>query len=66
MLQDPIRWLGFVVIRIAKAIASGERIFEILDTRARIADLPTARPMETMSGVVSFESVNFTYSGAVA
>jgi len=66
MLQEPIRWLGFVVNRIAKAIASGERIFEILDTKPRIADLEDAEPLERMSGVVTFESVNFSYTGAVA
>ncbi len=66
MLQEPIRWLGFVVNRIAKAIASGERIFEILDTRAKIADRPGAKPMDAMSGVVTFESVDFTYTAAVS
>ena len=66
MLQEPIRWLGFVVNRIAKAIASGERIFEILDTKPKITDRPDAKPMEAMSGVVTFESVSFSYTAAVS
>jgi ATP-binding cassette subfamily B protein len=64
MLQEPIRWLGMVVNRIAQAIASGERIFEILDTRARIANLQDARPMTGVRGVVTFDHVNFRYSSA--
>jgi ATP-binding cassette, subfamily B, multidrug efflux pump len=66
MLQEPIRWLGMVVNRMAQAIASGERIFEILDTRARITDLPDARPIENVKGVVRFDHVNFRYSSARA
>jgi len=65
MLQEPIRWLGMVTNRIAQAIASGERIFEILDTRPRIANLPGARAIE-VQGVVTFEDVNFRYSSARA
>ncbi len=66
MLQEPIRWLGFVVNRMAKAIASGERIFEILDTKSKIANLPGARPMPDMKGVVSFENVEFRFTGAAS
>jgi ATP-binding cassette subfamily B protein len=65
MLQEPIRWLGMVTNRIAQAIASGERIFEILDTRARIANLPDAREIE-VTGIVTFDHVNFRYSSARA
>ena len=42
IMGEPIRWLGFVVNRIARAIASGERIFEVLDTKSRIVDRPGA------------------------
>jgi len=66
MLQEPIRWLGMVVNRIAQAIASGERIFEVLDTRARLANRPDARPMPGVKGVVTFDHVDFRYSSARA
>jgi len=62
MLQEPVRWLGFVVNRIARAIASGERIFEILDTKPAVRDLPNATPMPDMEGVVMFNDVNFGYA----
>jgi ATP-binding cassette, subfamily B, multidrug efflux pump len=61
MLQEPIRWLGFVVNRVARAIASGERIFEILDTKVSIRDNPGATPLEDMRGVVEFRDVTFGY-----
>ncbi len=64
MLQEPIRWLGMVVNRMAQAVASGGRIFEILDTRPRITNLPGARPIGDVKGVVEFDHVNFRYSGA--
>ena len=66
MLQEPIRWLGFVVNRMAKAIASGERIFEILDTKSKIANLPGAQPMPDMNGIVTFEDVEFRFTGAAS
>lgn len=63
MLQEPIRWLGFVVQRIARSNASAERIFEVMDTKPAIRDLPGARPMDDMRGVVRFENVQFRYPG---
>jgi len=64
LLNEPVRWLGFVVNRIARALASADRIFEILDRRPEVTDLPGARPMEEMQGVVTFDHVSFAYTGA--
>jgi ATP-binding cassette subfamily B protein len=63
LLSEPIRWLGFVVNRIARATASAERIFEILDTNPAIADLPDARVLRPMRGEVRFEEVRFVFPG---
>lgn len=60
MLQDPVRWLGFVVNRIARAIASAERIFEILDTTPKVENPANAEELE-MKGNVAFSDVNFRY-----
>lgn len=60
MLQDPVRWLGFVVNRIARAIASGERIFEILDAKPAIQNPTNAEPID-MQGNVAFNDVSFRY-----
>lgn len=66
MLQEPIRWLGMIVNHFAKAIASAERIFEILDTKARIRNRADAVPVEGMVGKLTFDHVNFRYSSARA
>lgn len=63
LLNEPVRWLGFVVNRIARALASGERIFEILDRKPALTDLPDARPMDDMRGEVAFDHVSFAYAG---
>ncbi len=64
LLNEPARWMGFVVSRIARAIASARRIFEILDTKPAIADRPGAVALPDMRGEVAFEGVTFTYPGA--
>jgi ATP-binding cassette subfamily B protein len=64
LLNEPVRWLGFVVNRVAKAIASGERIFETLDTRPAIAERPGAIVLRQPRGEVRFEDVTFTFPGA--
>jgi ATP-binding cassette, subfamily B, multidrug efflux pump len=60
MLQDPVRWLGFVVNRIARAIASAERIFEILDAKPVVQNPTNAQPVE-LQGHVAFNDVSFRY-----
>lgn len=64
LMNEPVRWLGFVVNRIARAIASGERIFETLDTRPSIVAKATAVDLRPMRGEVRFDNVSFTFAGA--
>jgi ATP-binding cassette subfamily B protein len=64
LLSEPLRWIGFIVNRIARAIASGGRIFEILDTKSAIQDSRGAVRLNPMRGEVTFEDVSFRYAGA--
>jgi len=48
----------------AEAIASGERIFEILDTERDIQDSPNAIALPRLKGAVRFENVSFRYDGS--
>jgi ABC-type multidrug transport system fused ATPase/permease subunit len=64
LMAEPLRWVGFIVNRIARAVASGARIFEILDTKLAIDDRPGALDLRPMRGVVAFEDVSFAYAGA--
>lgn len=61
LLNEPVRWLGFVVNRIARAVASGERIFETLDTVPTVSDRPGAIALAASRGEVVFEEVSFTF-----
>ena len=63
LLSEPIRWIGFIVNRIARAIASGGRIFEVLDTKSAIVERPNALDLRPMRGEVAFEEVGFRYAG---
>jgi len=62
-LLGPIRRLGFWVSMVQRTVASGERIFEILDTKAEVQDKPGAKPMPPIEGRVTFENVSFSYDG---
>jgi ATP-binding cassette subfamily B multidrug efflux pump len=64
LVAEPIRWLGFVVNRIARARASAERIFEIFDTRPKIANRKGAVALKQIAGEVVFEDVTFRFAGA--
>ncbi|MDP9372812.1 MAG: ABC transporter ATP-binding protein/permease, partial [Chloroflexota bacterium] len=64
LMAEPVRWLGWVVNRIARAIASGDRIFEILDTKPAIVERPGAIDLRPMRGEVRFDGVTFAYAGA--
>jgi len=63
LLNEPVRWLGLVVNRIARAVASGERLFETLDTKPAVAEPPDAIVLERLRGEVRFEGVSFAFAG---
>jgi ATP-binding cassette subfamily B protein len=58
---DPIRDLVMQYTMFQRAMAGGERIFEVLDTPARIVDKPDAIELETVEGRVDFDHVYFHY-----
>lgn len=57
----PIGQLGQVYNQLLVAMASSERIFQYLDTKAVITDEGSARPLKQMRGRVQFEDVVFEY-----
>ncbi|HEY5648741.1 MAG TPA: ATP-binding cassette domain-containing protein, partial [Nitrospiria bacterium] len=42
-----------------------ERVFEILDTRPEVADIPEAKEMPRIEGSVTFQNVHFAYDPAI-
>lgn len=63
MLQGPVRQLGFVINSVARAMASGERIFEVLDARPSIMSKDDPVTLESITGHVAFENVSLRYPG---
>ena len=60
-LLSPIRHLGMVLPAITMAGASGDRIFQILDTIPAVHDEPGCRQVTFSKGKVSFDQVSFGY-----
>ncbi len=66
LLQMPVRLLGFMVTSFSRAIAAGERVFELLDARSAVQERPAAVPMTDASGHVRFRNVSFGYDNVSA
>ncbi len=58
---DPIRSLTMQYSVMQRAMASGQRIFEVLDVPIDVVDKPDALAPETVDGSVAFEDVTFGY-----
>ncbi len=59
---DPIRSLTIQYSVMQRAMASGQRIFEVLDVPIAIDDRPDAYDPETIAGAVEFRDVTFGYA----
>ena len=58
---DPIRDLVLQYTMLQRAMAGGQRIFEVLDTVPKIRDKDDALELTEVEGRVDFEHVNFSY-----
>jgi len=61
MFWQPIMNLSNFYNQLVNASSGAERIFEIIDTKAQIADLPNAKEMSPITGKVDFQNVYFSY-----
>ncbi|TMJ96953.1 MAG: ABC transporter ATP-binding protein [Actinobacteria bacterium] len=60
-LVMPLRMLGMWIGTSQRAVASGERIFQVLDEPEEISDRPGAGPLPAGEGRLRFEHVTFGY-----
>ncbi|MBH65450.1 MAG: multidrug ABC transporter [Chloroflexi bacterium] len=58
---DPIRSLTMHYNVLQRAMASGERIFEVIDVPVDIKDKPDAIELDEIDGSIKFEDVTFGY-----
>lgn len=61
MFWGPIRNLASYYNKLVTNISAAERVFDILDTPAEVADTPDAYELPDISGKVEFENVSFAY-----
>ena len=61
LLMMPVRMLGMTINSFARAVASGERIFDILDERSDVLESPHAEALTKAKGRVTFERVGFQH-----
>ncbi len=62
-LAQPLRFLGFSILLTTQAIASSERVFEILDAPITVENKPDALTPTQVEGHICFEAVDFAYDG---
>ena len=58
---DPIRNLTMQFTQLQRSMASGARIFELLDVQPEVVDAPSAGEMPHVEGAIDYENVNFSY-----
>jgi ABC-type multidrug transport system fused ATPase/permease subunit len=63
MLMFPMRMLGIALGMAQRAVASGNRIFQVLDRAPNVTSPPNARPLPSGEGNVEFRSATLSYNG---
>ena len=58
---DPIRTLTMQFTQLQRAMASGARVFDLLDVQPDLVDAPDAIELPPIKGAVRFEHVSFAY-----
>ena len=63
MLSGPVRWLGMSLSMAQRAVASGNRLFEILDREPSMQSPPGAPSLPAGGGRVQIRNVTLRYNG---
>jgi subfamily B ATP-binding cassette protein MsbA len=57
--------LGSLYAQLRAAIGGVQRVFELLDTRAAVQDMPNAAVLPASQGRIAFQDVSFSYESSV-
>ena len=60
-LMAPARRVGWIINQVARAFASADRIFEVMDTAPEVQERPDAIELRDVRGEVRFEDVWFEF-----
>ena len=58
---DPIRDLSVWYTELQRAMAGGQRIFEVIDSKIEVVDAPDAIELPTIKGEINYDHVSFQY-----
>ncbi len=61
-LTFPIRASAQIINTYSRAMSSGQRLFNVLDTRSPVSERPNATDMGRATGHVRFDNVGFSYA----
>ncbi|MAW29316.1 MAG: hypothetical protein CMP98_10995 [Gammaproteobacteria bacterium] len=64
MLLQPIRMAGMFITLVQRAIVGSRRLGEILEAEPEIADTPTRKTPDIITGAFELRDLSFTYPGA--
>ena len=60
-LYMPLNYLGVIYREIKQSLADMERLFSLLEQHREIADVATAKPLQTQGAALRFSHVDFSY-----
>lgn len=60
-ISNPVKRLTRVVGSIQRALAAAQRVFDVLDMKEEIAEIPEAKALPQIQGSVEFKDVSFAY-----
>jgi ATP-binding cassette subfamily B protein len=66
MLINPLQSIGQIIAQAQRAVASSERVSQILDAFPVVTDRPDAQPLPDGPGEIRFEKVGFSYANGGA
>jgi ATP-binding cassette subfamily B protein len=58
---DPIRDLSVWYTELQRAMAGGQRIFEVIDAKVEVVDAPDAAELPPIKGEINYDHVSFQY-----
>lgn len=62
LLYKPLKSLNGAYNNVQSSLGAAIRVFEIIDKRPEIADMPEAAPLKVSQGTVEFRDVSFRYN----
>jgi len=62
-LMRPVRMIGFMTSMVVRALAAGNRVFDIIDAEVDVHDKEDAVDVPEVQGRITFQDVWFSYEG---